>query len=71
MSYEYEMRKDKGKPSVSISLHFSKSTKGAAKLNVPTLRTNSYYTQCGGIWGLTQVYLEQKLAKEVLLHHHS
>ena len=27
----------------------------------------SYHMHCGGVWDLTQVYLEQKLAIEVLL----
>ena len=44
------------------SLLFSKSTKGAARLNVPIRRTNRYqqyympsqHTYCGRVWNLIQ-----------------
>ena len=44
------------------SLHFSKSIKGAARLNVPIRRANRYqqyympsqHAYCGGVWNLIQ-----------------
>jgi hypothetical protein len=33
------------------------------------VHTASQQMHCGEIWNLTQLYLEQKLAIDVLLHH--
>ena len=56
----------KGREKVNLvlahSLLFSKSTKGAARFNVPIRRTNRYQqyympsqlTYCGGVWKLIQ-----------------
>ena len=68
VSDKYEMRKDEG-----VSLLFLKSTKGAIRLSVPIRQTNRYqqYICLHIIWDLTQVYLEQKLVIEVLLHYPS
>ena len=50
--------REKVKPVLAHSLLFSKSTKGAARFNVPIRRTNRYQqynmpsqqTYCGGVW---------------------
>ena len=61
MSSEYKVRKGAG-----ISLLFSKSIKGTARFKVPL---HSHHMHYGEVLDLIQVYLEQKLAIEVMLHH--
>ena len=54
--------REKVKPVPVHSLLFSKSTKGAARFNVPIRRTNRYqqyympfqHTYCGRVWNLIQ-----------------
>ena len=54
--------REKVKPGAAHSLLFSKSTKGAARLNIPIRRTNRYqqysmpsqHTYCGRVWNLIQ-----------------
>ena len=55
-------RKGEGETRPAHSLLFSKSTKGAARVNVPIRRTNRYdqyympsqHTYCGRVWNLIQ-----------------
>ena len=61
----------KEKPGVDISLLFQK----APKFHIPNRQTNRYHStyayttyHCGWIWDLTQIFLEQNLAIEVLLN---
>ena len=64
----------KGEPGAGISIRFSKSTTGTARLNVPIRRTMHmppHHVYGGGIWDSIQVHLGQKLAIEVLLQHPS
>ena len=57
------------------SLLFSKSTKGAARFNVPIQRTNRYqqyympsqHTYCGGVWNLIQASDVQSSDKKVYI----
>ena len=54
--------REKVKPGATLSLLFSKSTKGATRLNVPIRWTNRYqqyympsqHTYCGRVWNLIQ-----------------
>ena len=61
------------KPSAGISLLLSKSPRGRQVLCPPSKQNikPSHHRHWGGIWNLIQVYLEQKLAFDVLLHHPS
>ena len=55
-------RKGEGETRCRLILLFSKSTKGAARLNVPIRHTNRYqqyymssrHTYCGRVWNLIQ-----------------
>ena len=74
MNDDCKVRNGKGKLNADISLFLSKNTKRAAR-HVSIRRTNHYQQNInhmlrGGIWDLIHVYMERKLAIEVLLHHH-
>ena len=65
----------KGKIAVGISLIFLKSTMGTPRHStdesLSTIHMSSHHMYYGGIWNLTQVYLNQKLAIKLVVRHPS
>ena len=71
MSDGYQIRKVNGKPGVNITCSYLNAPRAARLSTVYTYMPSHHmhHMQCGGIWHLTQVYLEEKLAIEILLYH--
>jgi hypothetical protein len=62
----------KGNPGADISLLLPENHRGSHQFNI-SIRRKSLYKQIhyGRTWDLGQVYLEQELAIEILLHRPS
>ena len=70
MSDKCKVGRVKVKPCASIGLVLLKIIKGMLGLMTHPKEKllSTVHMHCGGIWDLTQVYLEQKMAVEALLN---